>query len=1528
VINRIIKGRGFRGVLNYVAEKAGAERIGGNMEGETPRELAREFGFVRRLRPGLTRAVVHLPLRLPPDESLSVEQWNVVAERMMAGMGFGDAPYVVYRHRDAECEHIHIVASRVSYYNEVVSEGNDYYRAMAICRRIERDYGLRVVPYRPKEKPAGQAERKALGRGGGESVRRRLQQAVGAAARGSSGLGGFVAELERQGIGVLARIAGNGQVSGLSYRLDGMTFRGSRLGAAYGWTGVQRTLGITYLRGRDLPVLAAARERFRRGEEGAAAEGGDGVGVAAAGAAMAEMGEMGEMAEMAEMAQMAEMAETEGSPAAGFAAWPGSSAGGGPAAGPDPHGDADAESVGVALEGARAAGPDAPDPEVAGLEVALRGAIAAGLNRSGDPEAESVEIAGLEASAVGADPPGRVEAQIVEVAMSERREGRSAVEERAPERGFASAEVESAGSGAAGAPSPALPSPAADRTTAQVVEQLRALDGAHYDLLVLDARSGTQRQLRRRRTAEQIARAVPWLKHENAAGGEVLLRPAEEGRFSIFSGVPPPALLAARKAGLTPAVVIRSVDGGRELWFRAAAALGGEEKRALDRELARRLRASAPPAEGAYGHLAGFTSPMLQQAAGYRRAPFMTLEEAAGTPFALAREVGAAARREAEERRLKAQVEREVAALGADGERLARELEEAWRREQRGRGLAPPLERRGGEVAALGLAMARDAHAEARAAVAQVTPETADTIEERLLGSYRRMREAEAPAEDLAGQAPLPGALRLEDLADYVELRGAVLGARRGLGGPEAGRGAGGADPAEVAESEVALRTLREELRGFELGRGLPPGDEPEGAVARWEEAVAAGGWELAPPGLDSSPAAAQAAGPAVMGAHREETAEAAPAGSRTDAIAGRGERPGVAAPTGSGIDAIAGLEERPGVAAPVLASLPAASPALRSPVEETRREAAAEAAPAQAPTWEALAALLSARLGLGAQGPAAEVEARLDERKTVLLAAYRESAARVAERAHAEPEAAGHPTATRSPAEHALAGPEAAAEYAAVFGAKMAAALALEGHEFDLRREVRRLALLGDQVAAGLERAERQGAERAGAESGPRRRYLALLAGASEIEQRLWPLEGRVAELEAERLGRDLARWERRLEREPSRENLERYARLRERRAGLRAALSLGEESRGDAGVLARRSEEARAAFERAARRLVEAPGRETVAEVAAALERDLSRRQALADGALDDELRGARLELRGALGELVRWQHTAPPPFVLERWRAALGRYQQAEGVLAERLDGPAGLAGFRDPAAPTGIERLLARVSAGDLTPETVARLRREALLLAARSGGATAPATAGAAAEREVVGQGTPPGTPEPGGSARVTRAVAAETEDTAKGSLADALRRFRADYRALLREVARLLRWRRRRGAAAGPVAKGTGERLGGALTRYQSSAAEVERLTRIHSRGPEGRLLPVAVYQRQEKFHDSPQRAIAAWAAQAARQGIKPKEVARVLGRGRKPGAGTPQVWSNRFLLMAATAAATWTAMLALQAARDYAHEP
>ena len=65
MIGKVLKGRSFRGLLDYVAGKPGARRLGGNMEGTTPRELARELSAVRALRPTFQRPVRHIPSASP-----------------------------------------------------------------------------------------------------------------------------------------------------------------------------------------------------------------------------------------------------------------------------------------------------------------------------------------------------------------------------------------------------------------------------------------------------------------------------------------------------------------------------------------------------------------------------------------------------------------------------------------------------------------------------------------------------------------------------------------------------------------------------------------------------------------------------------------------------------------------------------------------------------------------------------------------------------------------------------------------------------------------------------------------------------------------------------------------------------------------------------------------------------------------------------------------------------------------------------------------------------------------------------------------------------------------------------------------------------------------------------------------------------------------------------------------------------------------------------------------------------------------
>lgn len=128
--------------------------IGGNMAGKTARELAREFGQLRKLRPTLGRAVAHYSLSLPPDDRHPDDaEWTAIGTRFLREMNFVDCPFVIFRHSENETEHphIHILCSRIAFSGEVVSDQNDFRRAEAVLRRIEADHGFRPVPAPTKQ---------------------------------------------------------------------------------------------------------------------------------------------------------------------------------------------------------------------------------------------------------------------------------------------------------------------------------------------------------------------------------------------------------------------------------------------------------------------------------------------------------------------------------------------------------------------------------------------------------------------------------------------------------------------------------------------------------------------------------------------------------------------------------------------------------------------------------------------------------------------------------------------------------------------------------------------------------------------------------------------------------------------------------------------------------------------------------------------------------------------------------------------------------------------------------------------------------------------------------------------------------------------------------------------------------------------------------------------------------------------------------------------------------------------------------
>ncbi|MBD1822939.1 relaxase/mobilization nuclease domain-containing protein [Cyanobacteria bacterium FACHB-DQ100] len=249
MIGKIVQGKSFRGLLNYLHGKEGAQCVGGNMAGETPRELAAEFRVARALNRRLKKAVCHVSLSLPKHERLDNEQWLAIAADYITEMGYENCQYVVYRHHDQDHDHVHLAICRIRITDgKTVNDSWEKRRAETLIRSLEQQYQLESVQpsWEKLEAAPTTGEMRRFERTGELPVRVRLQAQIDQAADESLSIAQFIYELKDQGIGIRLRIAQNQRITGISYCFDDIAFSGSKLGRAYTFPGLQKHKGLHY----------------------------------------------------------------------------------------------------------------------------------------------------------------------------------------------------------------------------------------------------------------------------------------------------------------------------------------------------------------------------------------------------------------------------------------------------------------------------------------------------------------------------------------------------------------------------------------------------------------------------------------------------------------------------------------------------------------------------------------------------------------------------------------------------------------------------------------------------------------------------------------------------------------------------------------------------------------------------------------------------------------------------------------------------------------------------------------------------------------------------------------------------------------------------------------------------------------------------------------------------------------------------------------------------------------------------------
>jgi len=88
------------------------------------------------------KPVLHISINPDPKDKLTDEQLSEIAQTYMQKMGYGDQPFIVYKHEDIERKHVHIVSLRVDENGKKIDHNFERRRSMDVCRELEQNYGL------------------------------------------------------------------------------------------------------------------------------------------------------------------------------------------------------------------------------------------------------------------------------------------------------------------------------------------------------------------------------------------------------------------------------------------------------------------------------------------------------------------------------------------------------------------------------------------------------------------------------------------------------------------------------------------------------------------------------------------------------------------------------------------------------------------------------------------------------------------------------------------------------------------------------------------------------------------------------------------------------------------------------------------------------------------------------------------------------------------------------------------------------------------------------------------------------------------------------------------------------------------------------------------------------------------------------------------------------------------------------------------------------------------------------------------
>ena len=176
MVAKISIGSSLYGALAYNSEKINREEgrlLGANkiilpVDGHIDIErIAENFNAFMPKTGKTKKPVLHISLNPHPDDKLTDQDFEILAREYLEKLGFGEQPFIIYKHMDIDRHHIHIVTVNVNEQGKRLNQDFLFRRSKKITTELEEKYNLhkaqreKITPDMPIRKvdPSGDIKR-------------------------------------------------------------------------------------------------------------------------------------------------------------------------------------------------------------------------------------------------------------------------------------------------------------------------------------------------------------------------------------------------------------------------------------------------------------------------------------------------------------------------------------------------------------------------------------------------------------------------------------------------------------------------------------------------------------------------------------------------------------------------------------------------------------------------------------------------------------------------------------------------------------------------------------------------------------------------------------------------------------------------------------------------------------------------------------------------------------------------------------------------------------------------------------------------------------------------------------------------------------------------------------------------------------------------------------------------------------------------------------------------------------------------